>query len=219
MRQGAKDNAPPSNIVMGEEYYIGKGAFVTTSSDRLAWFRNLLQCVERTSVTGNLSDERYELKDGLEQLSKMMRLCHNRGGKVIFIGNGGSAAIASHMSVDYSKNKGIRAISLSSNTPMMTCLANDFGYEQVFAKQVEWYGREEDIVVIISSSGRSPNIIAAAGQALESQLTARVTFSGMNPNNALRKRGNLNFYVPSTDYGLVELAHLALLHSVASCGS
>lgn len=211
-------NPPPSNIIMGQDYYIGKGAFVTPSYiDRLAWLQSLSECVRKTSVTGNLIDEVYRLEAGLERLSSLLRKCHQKGGKVIFIGNGGSAAIASHMSVDYSKNKGIRAVSFSANTAMMTCLANDYGYEQVFAKQIEYYGRPEDVVVIISSSGKSPNILAAASQAVESDLAARVTLSGMNPNNSLRKRGNLNFYIPCTDYGLVELAHLALLHSVASC--
>ena len=216
MRQGAKHAEPPSNLIVGE-HYMGKGAFVDGSSDPSVWLRALGRCLERTSVTRNLVDEILTLAQGLQVLGDLFQTAHDNGGKVIFIGNGGSAAIASHMAVDYSKNKGIRAMSFGTNAPLITCLANDFGYDKVFAKQIEWYARTEDVVVIISSSGKSPNIIAAAEQALESELTARVTLSGMNPNNSLRKRGNLNFYVPSTDYGLVELSHLAILHAVATC--
>ncbi len=216
MRQGAKDNAPPENIKHGERYYLGKGAFVAVGkATRKAYFHSLIRCLERTEITGNIEDERFLLEEGLARFAELLRDAHKRGGKAIFIGNGGSAAIASHMAVDYSKNKGIRAWA-PMDAAMLTCLANDYGYDQVYAKQIEYHGRKHDVAAIISSSGRSLNIIAAAEAARTRRLTAIVTFSGMNPNNTLRRRGNLNFYVPSTDYGLVEISHLALLHSVAS---
>ena len=214
MRQGAKGNLPPPNQKHGERYYIGKGAFVDTpSKSRRQYFQALLACIERTQVTGNLIDEVFRLEPGLKRLDGILRSAHRAGGKAIFIGNGGSAAIASHMAVDWSKNKGIRSVALN-DAAMLTMLGNDFGYDQVFAKQIEYHGRQDDVAVIISSSGRSLNILAAASAARTQGLRAVITFSGMNPNNALRRRGNLNFYVPSVSYGLVELSHLSLLHSL-----
>lgn len=216
MRQGARGNLPPENIVLGERFYIGKGAFVAVSTmPRSTWLQTLGECLEKTRVTGPVGDERISLDEGLEQASALLRAAHKGGGKAIFVGNGGSAAIASHMAVDYSKNKSVRSLALN-DAAMLTMLANDYGYEQVFSKQIELHGRKPDVLVIVSSSGRSPNIIGAAQMARQRELRAVVTLSGMNPNNRLRAMGNLNFYVPCTDYGLVEISHLALLHSVAS---
>jgi D-sedoheptulose 7-phosphate isomerase len=216
VREGAKGNLPPANVKLGERHYIGKGAFVDACKvSRGAYFHSLLDCIQNTQATGPVWDESIPLEAALERLADILRAAHKAGGKAIFIGNGGSAAIASHMAVDYSKNKGVRAVALN-DAAMLTMLANDYGYEQVFAKQLEYHGRKADVAVIVSSSGRSLNIIAAADAARECELRNVATFSGMNPHNKLRVKGDLNFYVPCTDYGLVELAHLALLHSVAS---
>jgi D-sedoheptulose 7-phosphate isomerase len=216
MRQGARDNLPPENIKTGGRYYMGKGAFVTPSpTHRLPYMRALMDCIEQTVVTGPVWDETLHLEEALGRFAGFLHEAHDRGGKVIFIGNGGSAAIASHMSVDYSKNKGIRAVAFN-DAPMLTCLSNDFGYDQVFAKQIEWFAKKEDVAVIISSSGKSKNILEAVRAARECELDYVVTLSGMNPHNSLRTKGDLNFYVPCLDYGLVEIAHLSLLHSVAS---
>lgn len=209
------DNKPPPNLKLGERHYQGKGVFVDVPGDRALWFSALLECVQKTKVTGPVGDERISLEDGLKSFEELLRSAHKAGGRAIFIGNGGSAAIASHMAVDYSKNKGVRAIALN-DAAMLTMVANDYGYESVFSKQLEWYAKRGDVVVIISSSGKSLNILDAAGEALERGCRGLVTFSGMNPNNALRTKGNLNFYTPCVDYGLVELTHMALLHSVAS---
>jgi D-sedoheptulose 7-phosphate isomerase len=135
---------------------------------------------------------------------------------VIFVGNGGSAAVASHMAIDYSKNKGVRATTLC-DVATLTALANDFGYDRVFSRQIAWHGRQEDVVVIISSSGRSLNIVDAADEARSRGLRAIVTLTGMNPNNRLRMLGSLNFWVPSDQYAVVENAHLQLLHSLVLC--
>jgi D-sedoheptulose 7-phosphate isomerase len=136
------------------------------------------------------------------------------GGKVIFVGNGGSAAICSHMAVDWTKNGGIRAIALN-DPATLTCFANDYGYDQVFAKQLAAYSDPEDLVVVISSSGRSPNILET-GRWCRENGRRTVTLSGMVHTNKLRRMGMINFYVPSNDYGTVELAHLFLLHSIVS---
>lgn len=134
--------------------------------------------------------------------------------KVIFIGNGGSNAVASHMASDISKNGGVRAVAFN-DTPTLTMLGNDFGYGYVFSKQLEFYGFEGDILVAISSSGGSTNILNAAETAKEKKMKL-YTFTGMvkTAENKLKDMGELNFIVPSEDYGIVEIAHLSLIHSV-----
>ncbi len=131
-------------------------------------------------------------------------------GRLLFVGNGGSAAIASHMAVDYSKNGRMR--STAFNDPMvLTCLGNDLGYENVFSAQIAQQARPEDTLVAISSSGRSPNILNAVAAA-RSVGCPVVGLSGFDPDNPLRRLGDLNFYVPSHEYGFVELLHLSVLH-------
>ena len=148
------------------------------------------------------------------QAIKEMNNCRIGKRKLIFIGNGGSAAIASHMAIDYTKNGGIPAIAFNDSSTI-TCLANDFGYEKVFSKAIELYADKDDIVIAISSSGTSQNILNAADQA--KQMGCLVyTLSGFSERNTLRVVGDLNFYVPTKkgEYGLTEIAHLAILHSI-----
>ena len=130
----------------------------------------------------------------------------------MFIGNGGSASIASHQAIDYLKNGGIRALALNDSAAL-TCLSNDCGYAEVFAKQIEKHGRSGDMLVAISSSGQSDNILHAVEAARARRMTV-VTFSGFNPDNPLRSLGDVNFYVDSDQYGFVELAHLTLIHAI-----
>lgn len=132
--------------------------------------------------------------------------------RVFFVGNGGSAAIASHMAIDYAKNGGVKALAFNDSAAL-TCLSNDFGYEQVFAKQIEYHAKSGDLVVLVSSSGKSRNILFAASAARESNC-GLLTLSGFDPHNPLRKLGDINFYIPSNDYGVVEIAHLAILHEM-----
>lgn len=164
----------------------------------------------RTAVTAGR--KRLELVDGLERGVALIRRHAARGGTVAFIGNGGSAAIASHMATDFWKNGGLRAVAFN-DTSLLTCVGNDYGYERVFEKPLEMFGRRGDVLIAISSSGRSPNILN--GVAAARRLGAAViTFSGFRPDNPLRKRGDLNFHVPSTDYGPVEMAHNTLIHCI-----
>ncbi len=134
------------------------------------------------------------------------------GARILFVGNGGSAAIASHMGIDFSKNGGFSALAFNDGAAL-TCLSNDLGYEQVFAKQVALHGRPGDLLFAISSSGNSANIIEAARTAREGDLTV-VTLTGFEPDNRLRGLGDLNFYLPNGLYGFVEVGHLALCHAV-----
>ncbi|MGP1675916.1 MAG: SIS domain-containing protein [Burkholderiales bacterium] len=208
------DNAPPKNLRLGKRHPVGRGAFVDDGgfADEAQFFAALSRATGCAETT--LCGESVGLTAAICALRDLCRKASGSGNKVIFIGNGGSSAIASHMAVDWTKNGVIRSIAFN-DAPTLTCLANDFGYPAVFAKQLEYYALNGDVVIIVSSSGHSSNIMRAAEQAFTQGLDL-VTLSGMNPDNILRQKGLLAFYVPAMDYGIVEIAHLALLHSVVS---
>ncbi|MDA1354537.1 MAG: SIS domain-containing protein [bacterium] len=129
-----------------------------------------------------------------------------KGGKVIFAGNGGSAAMASHTSVDLTKNAGIRSINFNE-ADLITCFANDYGYERWMEKALEFYAdADKDAVVLISSSGKSPNVVAA-GKYCNAQNMPLVTFTGFDETNPLKQLGQLNFFVKSKGYNVVEMVH------------
>ncbi|MBI2998984.1 MAG: SIS domain-containing protein [Deltaproteobacteria bacterium] len=134
------------------------------------------------------------------------------GRKLMFIGNGASAAISSHQSVDYWKTGGMRAVAFN-DPALLTCISNDFGYPFVFEKPIEMFADPGDVLVAISSSGRSENILKGARTATEKGCYV-ITMSGFNPDNPLRRLGDLNFYVPSKSYGHVEIIHLSLSHCI-----
>jgi D-sedoheptulose 7-phosphate isomerase len=140
------------------------------------------------------------------------RRVHDAGNKLMFVGNGGSATTASHMATDYNKNGNLRTLSLNDSS-MLTCLANDYSFDDVFAKQVEFHARAGDLLVAISSSGKSPNILNAVRTARTLGCTI-LTMSGFAPDNPLRREGDINVYLPSDFYGIVEIGHLALCHAI-----
>ncbi|MDP6781816.1 MAG: SIS domain-containing protein [Alphaproteobacteria bacterium] len=152
------------------------------------------------------------LDDAIGTFGAFAKGAHDAGNKIMFIGNGGSAGIASHMAIDYSKNGNLR--SQAFNDPSaLTCLGNDLGYENVFAKQIDLHARSGDLLVAISSSGNSENILSGVAQARKKSCKV-VTLSGFEEDNRLRGLGDVNFYVPSGEYGFVEITHLALCHAV-----
>lgn len=151
------------------------------------------------------------LPEAIEAIGSEMRSVHEKGLKVMFIGNGGSASISSHMATDYSKNGRIRAMAFNDSSAL-TCLGNDLGYERVFAEQIEFHGNPGDILVAISSSGRSPNILNAVDAAKKKGCKV-FTLSGFDSDNPLRKMGDVNIFVDNKEYGFVEVSHLAILHA------
>lgn len=146
----------------------------------------------------------------LDQTLDLILKAKSTGGKVIFIGNGGSAAIASHQAVDFWKNGKVRAIAFNDSS-LLTCVSNDFGYEQVFERPIDMFAEKSDVLIAISSSGQSKNILRAIGAAKAKKCSV-ITLSGFKPDNPLRRKGQLNFYVPSESYGFVEISHLILCH-------
>ena len=183
-----------------------------TFADRVDRYFSTFQAVLAAAEATDRSGHRLELGKAMEWALDTGRAVHARGDKVMFIGNGGSAAIASHMSEDFSKAAGIRAMCFS-DAATLTCLGNDFGYQHVFEKQIEWLGRTGDMLVAISSSGRSPNILKGV-EAARAHKAVVLTLSGFEPDNTLRRMGDVNLYLPSKQYGFVEAGHLALLSAV-----
>ena len=131
--------------------------------------------------------------------------CVEKNGKIIIAGNGGSAAIASHVSVDFTKAAGIRAINFNE-ADLLTCFSNDFGYENWLSKAIEFYGDKNDLVFLISSSGKSRNIINAVNQCNSMGLNL-VTLTGFEEDNPVRSGGKINLWVDSQDYNCVEMTH------------
>jgi D-sedoheptulose 7-phosphate isomerase len=130
--------------------------------------------------------------------------------KLMFVGNGGSASIASHMAIDFQKNGGLKALAFN-DLASLTCLANDIGYEDVFSHHVSHHANQDDVLVAISCSGESKSILNAALAAIKADCRV-ITCSGFKEDNPLRKLGHVNFYVPSNEYGPVEITHLSILH-------
>lgn len=145
------------------------------------------------------------ITNDLIQIKSLFQDTSNKGGKIILAGNGGSAAMASHVAVDMTKNAGIRAVTFNEYD-LITTLANDFGYENWISKAIEFYYNSKDIIVLISASGQSQNVLNAATKSKELGLTV-ITFSGISPQNPLRNQGDINLWVDSQVYNIVEMTH------------
>jgi len=128
------------------------------------------------------------------------------------VGNGGSASICSHMTVDYWKNGNIRSTAFNDSS-LLTTVSNDYSYAEVFSKTIEMFADEGDMLYCISSSGKSVNILNGADAALKKNCNV-ITFSGFSEDNPLRKKGMFNFYVPAVSYGYCEILHLFIIHAI-----
>ena len=171
----------------------------------ISWLRTHLELYRRA-----LSAEQVIRK--LVELKSLIMATHARQRKVIFVGNGGSAAIASHCAVDFTKTAGVRCINFNE-ADLITCLSNDYGYEWWVEKALEMYGDDGDSVVLISSSGRSPNMVRAAEHARSRGLSL-VTLTGFDLDNPLSKLGDLSLWINSRDYNVVETTHQVWLLAV-----
>jgi D-sedoheptulose 7-phosphate isomerase len=152
------------------------------------------------------------LFDTIIRTRQLWLATRERGGTVIFVGNGGSAGICSHLAIDLSKNAKVPATCFN-DASLITCLANDYGYDQWMAHALRLNARAGDCLVAISSSGRSANVLNAVAKARELQLSI-VTLSGMTADNPLRESGDINFWAPSRSYNVVETAHQFWLMAV-----
>lgn len=166
----------------------------------------VLAQLQATSATGQSLD----LDEAAQLVIRLIDEVRSAGRKVILVGNGGSASIAGHMLMDLSNSGLVRALAFH-DYPALTALSNDFGYVTAFERNIKLWGQEGDLLIAISSSGRSENILRAAQAARELGCKV-ITFSGFASDNPLRSLGLLNFYACSTSYGHVEMAHSVLGH-------
>jgi D-sedoheptulose 7-phosphate isomerase len=147
--------------------------------------------------------------DSIESLIQVRNLIldvTNNKKKVLIFGNGGSAAIASHFSVDLTKNAKLRCLNFNESG-LITCFSNDYGFEHWVEKAIDFYGDEGDLLIVISSSGKSENMINAVNAARNGNFHSVITLSGFSENNPLKKLGNINLWVDNKSYNFVENIH------------
>jgi D-sedoheptulose 7-phosphate isomerase len=154
--------------------------------------------------------------DRIERVGEILFRAYEHNKQVFVIGNGGSAATASHMACDLGKNtigpnqRRFRILSLTDNTPLLTALANDVGYEHIFAEQLVNLISPGDVLIVLTGSGRSPNVLAAMRKARESAATV-IALLGFDGGPA-RELADELVLVPTEDYGLIEDLHMVLNH-------
>lgn len=164
-----------------------------------------------TSIMVMAGTHEIEVSESIDRFEKIITKVKSLKKKLIIVGNGGSAAIASHISQDILNKLKVHSI-VPTDPSLMTCLANDYGYDNVFSTALEVMLDKNDLLLVISSSGNSKNIIKACevGKKKGCEL---ITLSGFDPDNKLRSMtSDLDFYVNSKDYGMVEIVHLSILH-------
>ena len=153
-----------------------------------------------------------DIEKKFEEFKELVLNVKSNKNKLIFAGNGASASISAHGAVDFTKQAGVRSITFS-DTNMITAFSNDYGYENWMAKALDSYSNVGDVLVITSVSGESPNVVMAAQRAKEVGMKV-VTFSGRSSKNSLKELGDINFWVDSNAYNIVECIHMMWITTV-----
>ena len=162
------------------------------------FIKKYFQTFNNLALNENIFNELIQLKKIILATSKI-------NGRVFLVGNGGSSAIASHVSVDLNKAVGIRSCNFNEYD-LITCLSNDYGYENWVKKAFEYHITKNDLAIIISSSGTSKNLINAA-KFLKSNKIKLITFTGFSKKNKLSTYSDLSFWVNSKAYNIIENTH------------
>jgi phosphoheptose isomerase len=155
----------------------------------------------------------------LDRAAEILLGAYTRGARVFSCGNGGSAAIANHLQCDHVKgvrtatDLAPRVVSLSTNVELLTAIANDLGYEDVFTYQLQSQSGPGDVLIAVSSSGRSPNIVGALTWAREHGLRT-IALTGFGGGDA-REVAEVAIHVEATNYGIIEDLHQAVMHALA----
>jgi D-sedoheptulose 7-phosphate isomerase len=176
---------------------------------RSAEFQRVIASTEVTDIEG----ARRESEQAIADLIALLKELRARGGRLYVVGNGGSAGVASHAVTDFLNVGKLKAATLHDPS-LLTCMSNDYGYDVAFAKILATIGSAGDVLIAISSSGQSANIRNAAPEMRRLRGKA-ITLSGFKRDNALRSLGDVNFWLDSSDYGMVEIGHQFVLHNIA----
>ena len=164
----------------------------------------------------NISLKIIPNKDILKKIIKIKNILidvKKKNKKVLIFGNGGSAAISSHVSVDLTKNTKIKVFNFNE-ADLLTCFSNDYGYEKWVEKTIEFYGEQGDVVILISSSGKSKNMLNACKASKKKKISKIITLTGDKKNNPLSKLGDINLWVDSDIYNHIENTHQVWLLSI-----
>lgn len=177
-----------------------------------SYIEDLINILRNTEIRKGTKEKYEDYSQGVQLLVDIFTRHKNKGSQVFFIGNGGSSAIASHMTADFMKNGGMNTYSLYDNA-VTTCMGNDYGYENIFSRPMQFLVREDDLVIAISSSGNSANIVNAIQVAKEKKAEV-ITLTGFEPTNKAKQMGDINVYVPCSKYGIVESIHNLILQQI-----
>jgi D-sedoheptulose 7-phosphate isomerase len=141
----------------------------------------------------------------LEKVANLIAKANTLSNKIIIVGNGGSASIASHLTIDFINAAKIKSVNFNESS-IITCFSNDYGYENWVGKALDCYADSGDVAILISSSGQSQNMLVGAKKAKSMNVDV-VTLSGFSSDNPLRQLGDINLWVDSKAYNIVEMTH------------
>jgi len=148
----------------------------------------------------------------IEKSVSIIDKCKKNNATVYIVGNGGSSSIASHVSVDFTKVANIPSVTFN-NSNLITCFANDYGHDNWITEAIKAYLKKNDILILISSSGNSENIVNAANHCNNYNIPL-ITLSGFSEDNLLSKLGNVNIHIKSKNYNFIEMSHHIILLSI-----
>lgn len=176
------------------------------------YLNKLVQCISGTQLFHADGTIYTDYEEIIGRLVGLFTEVKKESRQVFFVGNGGSAAIASHMTADFMKNGGMKTYSLY-DTAVTTCMGNDYGYEYIFSRPLEFLADKGDLLVAISSSGNSQDIVNVIEAANKKEMKV-LTLSGFQRENRIRGMGDYNLYVPVCRYGIVESIHNLILQHI-----
>lgn len=175
------------------------------------WLDKLKESIDNVSCC--IENMEVPYKEAAEKIKQLLSEILNLGSSVWWVGNGGSAAVCSHLSQDMMNKLGIKSLFLN-DTSLMSCMANDFGYENVYARPLTLNVSENDLLIAISSSGNSKNILNAVNVCKKKKMKI-IALSGFRADNLLNNTSSdVSLLVRSNLYGIVEVCHEALLHGI-----
>ena len=175
------------------------------------YYDSINKSLKNSTYSINQTNNRIEIF--FKKINSILHSVQKSNNKIYFFGNGASAAFANHMALDFSKNGGILSYSLSDSS-LLTALSNDYSYDDASVEFLKINKvNKNDLVVCISSSGNSKNIINVIDYCNDNEID-NLALSGLKPNNLSNKKSKFSIFVPAYTYGIVECCHQVIIHSI-----